>query len=89
MRKIEHIYLHALFAEIRRTLEESGTVPSDAFTAYDANDVDPAAIHCRKSDHKEALDLLADGVLATVEANQQTDSTQRTRAADSDSIPTY
>lgn len=72
MKKSEYIYLHALCAELRRQLRESGEVPADAFDAYEAHGIYPQALHRRKTDHHEALEHLLDGLLTTIAAQRPT-----------------
>lgn len=75
MRKQELIHLHALLDTIRSHLDREGPLPNDAFDDYDAYGVSPMAIHRAKGDHHTAVQFLADGILATIDAREDTAET--------------
>lgn len=91
MRKNEYVHLHALFVELRRHLQETGEVPDDAFAAYEAYGVGPMAIHRRKDDHHEALQLLLEGVSTTLIAQHEktTDTTATLTVPNAESMPAH
>jgi hypothetical protein len=59
MRKQELVHLHSLLIEITQSLVEQGVVPPDVWNEYETLDISPHSIHAQKSDHKEAVLLLA------------------------------
>lgn len=62
MRKDEAVHLHALLRELRRYLESRGWVDAEAFAAYDELGISPLQVHRSKSEHIEALVVLADAL---------------------------
>ena len=61
MKKQELIHLHGLLAQVRNHYEETqgGEVDHES---YDDLGVRPTSIHKSKTDHKEAVFALADGI---------------------------
>ena len=69
----EFIHLHALLLEVRAYLEQEGNVPYGAFDSYDAQPVRPSHIHRQKGAHKNAIDLLLDGLEQSVRTHPPPD----------------
>lgn len=67
MRSQELIQIHALLVEVRANLEQEGTVPAGAFSAYDAQPTGPVHIHQSKENHKYAISLLTEGVNKSIQ----------------------
>jgi hypothetical protein len=67
MRKQELIHLHGLFVEITQSLVEQGAVSTEIWNEYETLDINPYSIHAGKSDHEEAVRLLATTLGDTVE----------------------
>ena len=65
----ELIHIHALLLETRTHLEREGTVPHGAFKPYDAQPTRPSHIHRRKDAHKNAIELLLDGLNQAVQTH--------------------
>ena len=67
MKKQELIHLHSLLAQVQRHYEaEAGTaVEHDEYTSVG---VTPTSIHRSKTEHKEAVFALADGLTADMAA---------------------
>jgi hypothetical protein len=61
MKKQELIHLHGLLAQVRDHYEETRDAAVDHET-YDELGVRPTSIHKSKTDHKEAVFALADGI---------------------------
>ena len=61
MKKQELIHLHGLLAQVQNHYEEQtgNTVEHDRYTALG---VQPTSIHKSKTDHKDAVFALADGI---------------------------
>jgi hypothetical protein len=77
MKKQELIHLHGLLSEVGSYYEakESETISLDE---YEAKGVRPTSIHRSKTDHKEAVFALADGL--TSEMVESADEEQRVAA---------
>lgn len=67
-KKQEYIHVHSLLSEVVEYLDDS---PSEfymdiedveAYQEYLENDIKPTSIHKAKSDHREAMFLLADSI---------------------------
>jgi hypothetical protein len=71
MRKQELVHIHGLLVEITRSLVDQGTVSPEIWKEYEALDVNAHSLHAHKSDHEEAVLLLATTLRATLE--QRTD----------------
>lgn len=59
MRKKEHIYTHALLAEVTQYLIEDETMPVEMLSAYDELETRPSSIHEPKQNHREAIRVLS------------------------------
>lgn len=70
MKKRELVYLHSLLVEIRRYLAARGDLPADAFAAYDEFGVAPTAVYETKSEHREAVMRLLDGLTTALETRE-------------------
>lgn len=68
MKKQELVHLHALFAEVRRSVELNGEPPEYAFRDYDEFGVRPTSIHRGKDAHREAMRRLSSGIIQTIDA---------------------
>jgi len=62
MRKIEHIYTHALLAEVTRYLIEDETMSVEVLSAYNALGTRPSSIHKSKQNHREAIMVLGSAI---------------------------
>lgn len=62
MQKKELVHLHGLLVEIARFLVDQGEISADIWNEYEALDINAFAIHAKKSDHEEAVLLLATGL---------------------------
>jgi len=62
MRKKEHIYTHALLAEVSQYLIENETMPVEMLSAYDALETRPSSIHESKQNHHEAIVALSSAI---------------------------
>jgi len=62
MKKQELIHLHGLLAEVRKQCEAWGE--DTDLEAYESLGVNPTSIHRSKTDHKEAVFRLTDGITA-------------------------
>lgn len=67
MRKQELIHLHGLLVETTQFLVDQGAVSTEIWNEYEALDINSYSIHAGKSDHEEAVLLLATSLRATVE----------------------
>ena len=67
MKKQELIHLHGLLAEVSTHCQMAGDIKPD-LTEYEALGVRPTSIHQSKTDHKEAVFALADGITTDLEA---------------------
>jgi hypothetical protein len=76
MKKQELIHLHGLLAQVQNHYEqETGdTVEHDRYTTLG---VQPTSIHKSKTDHKDAVFALANGITSEMEAEE----TERVSAA--------
>jgi hypothetical protein len=61
MKKQELIHLHGLLAEVRKH-HEARTGVSAEYESYQSLGVRPTSIHQSKTDHKDAVFALADGI---------------------------
>ncbi|WP_135363972.1 UPF0058 family protein [Halosimplex halophilum] len=77
MRKRESLYLHALFALVRREFEEERELPAGTFDEYDGMAVTPTAVHRSKGAHERALFALSTELSAA--AASATDDPDRPR----------
>jgi len=76
MRKKEHIYTHALLAEVTRQLLEDGTMSVETLSEYDALGTRPSSIHKSKQDHREAMVALGSAIEPCLEGTRA-DSRER------------
>ena len=67
MKKQELIHLHGLLAEVSTHCQMAGDITPD-LADYESLGVRPTSIHQSKTDHKEAVFALADGITADLEA---------------------
>lgn len=67
MRKQEIVHVHRLLGEIAQFLVDQGTVSAKVWNEYEALGINPTSIHAQKSDHEEAVLLLATTLRATLE----------------------
>lgn len=67
MKKQELIHLHGLLAEVCNHYEVRNDDTVD-HTTYDELGVQPTSIHKSKTDHKEAVFALADGIIGEMMA---------------------
>jgi len=65
MKKQELIHLHGLLAEVRKQCE--AWEEDLALDPYEEMGVKPTSIHRSKTDHKDAVFKLADGITAPME----------------------
>mgnify|MGYP000504061241 CR=1 FL=1 len=65
MKKQELIHLHGLLAEVGNHYEEHVGATLD-LTEYEAKGVRPTSIHRSKTDHKDAVFALIDGITSEV-----------------------
>lgn len=86
MRKVELIYLHALFAQLYDHVAMGNDLHSEAFEEYETTAVGPYQIQCRKADHEVAVKLLLEGLGASlpkcedsVESDEQGDDSLERR----------
>lgn len=73
MRKKEHIYIHALLAEVKRQLIEDETMSVEMLSEYDALGTRPTSIHKSKQNHYEAVMALSSAIEPCLEETR-TDS---------------
>jgi hypothetical protein len=66
MKKQELIHLHGLLAEVSTHCQMSDGIKPD-LTDYESLGVRPTSIHQSKTDHKEAVFALAEGITADLE----------------------
>lgn len=66
MKKQELIHLHGLLAEVSTYCQMSGHVTPD-LSSYETLGVRPTSIHQSKTDHKEAVFALAEGITGDIE----------------------
>lgn len=81
MKKQELIHLHGLLAEVRKQCE-AWNENTDLET-YESLGVKPTSIHRSKTDHKEAVFALADGITAPM-GESEVDSEAETLTATAD-----
>jgi len=67
MKKQELIHLHGLLAEVSTHCQLNGDLEPD-LSAYEELGVRPTSIHQSKTDHKNAVFALAEGITADLEA---------------------
>ena len=67
MKKQELIHLHGLLAEVSTHCQMSGDITPD-LAEYESLGVRPTSIHQSKTDHKEAVFALAEGITTDLEA---------------------
>jgi hypothetical protein len=67
MRKQELVHLHGVLVEVTQTLVEEGAVSAEIWSEYETLGITPNSIHAQKSDHEEAVRLLATRLGAAVE----------------------
>ena len=53
MQKEELIYIHSVFAQVKRHLEAEN--PAADFSGYEALHIQPAHVHRNKNDHRRAI----------------------------------
>lgn len=66
MKKQELIHLHGLLSEVRDRHENRTDAPLD-LSSYESVDTHPTSIHHSKTDHKEAVIALADGLASEMD----------------------
>ena len=71
MRKQEYIHLHALLAEVTNDVETRGTAVD--LSEYDSLGVRPSSIHKSKTDHKEAVQAMANCLTTSIDDDAETD----------------
>lgn len=76
MRKIEHIYTHALLAEVTRYLIENEAMPAETLAAYDALGTRTTSIHKSKRHHHEAVTILGSTIESCLDETR-TDSPEQ------------
>ncbi|AUX09738.1 hypothetical protein AArcSl_2113 [Halalkaliarchaeum desulfuricum] len=81
MKKQELIHLHGLLAEVRKQCEAWNE--ETELDEYESLGVKPTSIHRSKTDHKEAVFALADGITAPMEETE-VDSEAETLTATAD-----
>lgn len=67
MQKDELIHIHALFFEVRQSLDETENIPVELDSMYDALDVRPTSIHKSKKTHREAISTLGGSIERSLE----------------------
>ncbi|WP_251330920.1 UPF0058 family protein [Haloplanus pelagicus] len=67
MRKQELVHIHGLLVEITQSLVDQGTVSAEVWNEYKALDISAYSIHAQKSDHEEAVLLLATTLRAALD----------------------
>lgn len=67
MRKQELVHLHGLLVEITESLVDEGAIPANIWNEYETLEIDACCIQARKSDHEEAVLILATTLTATLE----------------------
>lgn len=71
MRKQELVHLHGVLVEVTQSLVEQGAISAEIWTEYETLDVSANSIHAQKSEHLEAVLLLATAL--SVGIDQPTD----------------
>jgi hypothetical protein len=75
--KQEYIHLHGLLAEVSNYSEQELDAPYEEledvekYRLYEELDVKPTSIHRNKSDHEEAVFLLADSITDFLEGENE------------------
>ncbi len=69
MKKQELIHLHGLLAQVQNHYEEQ-TGNGVTHETYTSLGVDPTSIHRSKTDHKEAVFALANGITSEIAADE-------------------
>lgn len=67
MRKQELVHLHGVLVEVTESLVEQGVVSAEIWMEYARLGIHPNSIHAQKSDHAEAVRLLASTLGAAVQ----------------------
>lgn len=67
MRKQEFVHLHGVLVEVTQSLADQGEVSAEIWNEYETLGITPNSIHAQKSDHGEAVRLLASTLSAAVE----------------------
>jgi hypothetical protein len=77
MKKQELIHLHGLLAQVQNHYEEQtgDTVDHDRYTALG---VQPTSIHKSKTDHKDAVFALANGITSEMTDTEETERVSAT-----------
>lgn len=74
-KKQEFIHIHGMMKEIAKYVDEEADYGDmeeiEGYQQYLDNDVKPTSIHENKSDHKEAVFLLADSITDFLEGEGQ------------------
>ena len=70
MQKTELLYLHSLFAELKRYLDREGAIDGP-LEPYESIDVRPAHAHRSKDRHREATVALASGIADELAVNSK------------------
>jgi len=70
MKKQELIHLHGLLAEVSNHCEMANDVTID-LEAYHELGVKPTSIHKSKTDHKDAVFAIADGITARLDGKER------------------
>lgn len=78
MKKQSLVYVHGLLVHIRHELQRCGEIPTDAYREYDEQSVSQLSIHRSKGAHREAIGLLGEGILRTID--HQCDENELTRS---------
>lgn len=67
MRKQELVHLHGLLVEVTESLVDKGAVSAKIWNEYEGLETGSYSINAQKSDHQEAVSLLASTISATIE----------------------
>ncbi|MFC4439325.1 MULTISPECIES: UPF0058 family protein [Natrialbaceae] len=78
MKKQSLVHVHGLLTQIRSELQNCGEVPGDAYRGYEERNVSPMSIHRGKDAHREAIDLLGDGILRTIDHQRDGNEPEKT-----------
>jgi hypothetical protein len=70
MKKQELIHLHGLLAEVSNHCEMADDVTIDLGDYHDLG-VKPTSIHKSKTDHKDAVFAIADGITSQLDADER------------------
>ena len=71
MKKQELIHLHGLLSEVRG-MHENRTDSTLELDEYESHDTSPTSIHHSKTDHKEAVIALANGLTSSMTTEDAT-----------------